>query len=370
MKNFYIITLLLVFGLPLNAQIVNIPDANFKDALINTICVDNDGNLGPDIDADLNNDGEIQVSEAQAVINGLYVQGRNIASLEGIESFSNLKSLRCESNVLTELDLSQNPNLEDLHCGNGNLFSSLDISEITNLRFVDCSYNNLTSLTISNNLNLEVIYCDSNDLTNIDLSGAPNLIYLACQINQLTSLNLSVVPLLDGLTCQLNQLTSLDVSNNPVLYRMSCRDNDLVNLNVSNGNNTNFTSMWAFGNPNLECIEVDDVIYSNSQPCDQSTGTGWCIDSSASFSEQCVLGIGDVSENEDFAIYPNPTQDRLYVDSNEIEIELLRLFSSEGKLIKEYNSKNNIDVSFLTEGLYFIKTISEGKTTVKKFVKF
>jgi len=50
---------LLLFSLSISAQIVNIPDANFKDALVNTICVDIDGNLGPDIDADLNNDGEI-----------------------------------------------------------------------------------------------------------------------------------------------------------------------------------------------------------------------------------------------------------------------------------------------------------------------
>jgi hypothetical protein len=103
------------FSFSISTQIVNIPDANFKDALVNTICVDIDGTPGPDIDADLNNDGEIQLSEALAVVNGLYVQGRSVASLEGIESFSNLIKLRCESNLLSELDLSQNPNIETLY---------------------------------------------------------------------------------------------------------------------------------------------------------------------------------------------------------------------------------------------------------------
>jgi len=296
------------------------------------------------------------------------VQGRSISSLEGIESFSNLKNLHCESNILSELDLSQNPNIETLQCGGGNLFSSLDLSGITNLRFIDCSYNGLTNLTINNNLNLEVIFCDSNELTNIDLSGAPNLTFLACQINQLTSLDLSVVPLLDGLTCQLNQLTSLDISNNPELYRISCRDNSLINLNVSNGNNTNFTSMWAYGNPNLECIEVDDAIYSNNQPCDQSAGTGWCIDPTAQYSEECILGTVS-STIYNFTIYPNPTENKLFIKNNSNEVEQIRLFSLDGKLIKTYISKSEIDVSFLKEGLYFIQITSEGKSAVEKFVK-
>jgi hypothetical protein len=367
-KN-YIVTLSFFMSLSLTAQIVNIPDANFKDALVNTNCVDNDGIPGGDIDADLNNDGEIQLSEAEAVINGLYVNGRNIGSLEGIESFSNLINLHCESNVLSELDLSQNPILEALHCGGGNLFSSLDVSGITNLRFLDCSYNSLSSLLMNNNSNLEVIYCDSNNLTQIDLSGTPNLIYLACQLNQLTTLDVSDVPNLDGLTCQLNQLTSLDISNNPVLYRLSCRDNNLVNLNVSNGNNINFSSMWAFGNPNLMCIEVDDVTYSNAQSCDQSGGTGWCIDPTAAYNEDCILSTNTIAEPHTITIFPNPTKNRLSIESKELEIDRIRLFSSEGILIKEYISGVEIDVTFLSRGLYFIEFSYEEKTQVKKIIK-
>ena len=368
LKNF-VIAFSFLTSLSLTAQIVNIPDANFKNALVNTICVDNDGTPGPDIDADLNNDGEIQLSEAEAVINGLYVNGRNIESLVGIESFSNLISLNCESNVLSELDLSNNPNIEVLHCGGGNLFPILNVSGITNLRFLDCSYTSLSSLLMNNNSNLEVIYCDSNNLTEIDLSGTPNLIYLACQSNQLTNLDVSAVPNLDGLTCQLNQLTSLDISNNPVLYRMSVRDNNLVNLNVRNGNNNNFTSMWAYGNPNLKCIEVDDVDYSNAQICDQDAGTGWCIDPSAMYSEDCNLGIDTNSENDIISIFPNPTHDDLFIVSKEFEINHIRLFSYEGKLIEKYSSVNKIDVSFLSNGLYFMELTSRDKTLVKKFIK-
>ena len=83
--------LLLIFILAYevsNAQIVNIPDPNFKTALI-------------DEGVDTNNDGEIQVSEAEAVLS-LNVSNRAISSLEGIQSFINLEDLFCSNNELSE----------------------------------------------------------------------------------------------------------------------------------------------------------------------------------------------------------------------------------------------------------------------------
>lgn len=66
MKNIYTFLFLLSCTF-LNAQIVNIPDANFKNALI-------------DEGVDTNNDGEIQVSEAEVVLN-LNVSFKDILSM-------------------------------------------------------------------------------------------------------------------------------------------------------------------------------------------------------------------------------------------------------------------------------------------------
>ena len=60
MKNIYLIITLSIGDLG-QAQIVNIPDANFKNALVNTLCVDTNGDGIADSNADTNNDGEIQV---------------------------------------------------------------------------------------------------------------------------------------------------------------------------------------------------------------------------------------------------------------------------------------------------------------------
>lgn len=101
MKKLYTILLILTSAF-LQAQIVNIPDIAFKNALIEE-------------GIDTKGDGEIQVSEAEAVTI-LSVGSREISSLEGIQSFVNLEELYCALNELTVLDLSQNVHLHRLDC--------------------------------------------------------------------------------------------------------------------------------------------------------------------------------------------------------------------------------------------------------------
>ena len=56
------------------SQIVNIPDPRFKNALVNWAVVDTDSNGVADSDIDTNDDGEIQVSEAE-VVDNLFIGG-------------------------------------------------------------------------------------------------------------------------------------------------------------------------------------------------------------------------------------------------------------------------------------------------------
>lgn len=120
--------ILLIFSSVCHSQIINFPDSNFKNALVNTNCVNTNGNGVGDIDADTNNDGEIQESEAEAVI-GLNVDGQNISSLEGIQYFTNILDLRCRDNSITNITGNLNPNIEILFLGQ-NLLTSLDRKSI------------------------------------------------------------------------------------------------------------------------------------------------------------------------------------------------------------------------------------------------
>ena len=169
MRNIYLLLFLMLFRF-LQAQIINIPDANFKAKLLsasssNEIAQNLIGNY--DV-IDANGDGEIQVSEAQN-IQKLYVPLSNISNLTGVEEFTNLQNLYCQYNQLTSLDVTQNVNLQTLYCNNNQL-TSLDVSQNVNLEYFSCNTNQLTSLDVSQNLNLQELSCVTNQLTSLDVS--------------------------------------------------------------------------------------------------------------------------------------------------------------------------------------------------------
>ena len=66
------------------------------------------------------------------------------------------------------------------------------------------------------------------------------------------------------LDCAGNILDSLDVSLNTNLIELYCEQNQLTSLDARNGNNQNLLQFEVINNPNLTCINVDDVTYSNN----------------------------------------------------------------------------------------------------------
>lgn len=295
-KEFYVIVFF-IYHFALNAQIVDIPDANFKNALVNFPVVDTSGNGLGDSIADTNDDGEIQVSEAEAVIN-LIVSYYEIESLEGIQSFSNLEVLKSRGNFVETVDLSQNLLLEWLHL----------------------STNPLISIDLSQNVNLKWLWVYNNNLS------------------------------------------SLDVTQNTQLESLRCYTNNLSDLNIANGNNDILENFIAYENPLLECIQVDDIDYANSQ-------NQWQIDDFAFYSEDCNFSIADFDTYK-LTVIPNPVKNSISFYAT-IDIETIEIYNSIGIKVKSFKGKNNktFDVSELSSGLYFLKFSSEEKTLIKKFIK-
>src|SRR5690606_6454574 len=108
----------LSFTIKYDVPIVNIPDANFKNYLINNTSINTNG------------DSEIQVSEAVAYNGIINVRFKNINDLTGIEAFTQLTELNCENNNLTSLNVSSNTLLTYLNC-NSNSISLLNVSNNT-----------------------------------------------------------------------------------------------------------------------------------------------------------------------------------------------------------------------------------------------
>ena len=213
----------------------NFPDENFRSYVSENIDTDSDGKLS---------ESEI------AACDGIECSWSNISSLKGIEHFKELKTLTCNDNNLSSLDISKNTALQNLFCCSNNL-SSLDISKNTALTYLDCGENRLKSLDVSKNTALTYLDCRENNLSSLDVSKNTALNLLSCFSNNLSSLDVSKNTALNELHCRENNLSSLDVSNNTALWWLECSSNNLGSLDLSK----NITVLGCRGN-NLSSLDV------------------------------------------------------------------------------------------------------------------
>jgi len=413
-KLFLFLVVLGGFASFLKAQVVTIPDAKFKAYLVNNSNINTNG------------DTEIQVSEATAFTGKIDCGGRRIVNLTGIEAFVNITQLSCynnqlnaldvtkntalitlhcyfnqltaldvskntaliqllcSNNQLTALDVSKNTALKTLNCDNNQLIA-LDVNKNTDLKNLDCYANQLTTLDISKNTALAILYCYSNQLTVLDVSKNTALVYLdfsnnqltaldvsknndliqlLCSNNQLTALDVTNKTDLIRLYCSNNQLTALDVSKNTNLIDLSCYNNQLGSLDIKNGKNNIMTYMYAYNNPSLACIQVDNVTNANSY-----TGGGrWLKNETASYSTNCsAMSTTDITKNQIIA-YPNPVKDLLNFSE---EVSNIKIADISGKVVKQISTTGkSINVANLKNGVYIISAKTKsGKDINQKIIK-
>ena len=194
----------------------NFPDANFRSFV-------------KKYDTDSN--GKLSASELSAVLEMLCSE-KEIASLKGIEYFTDLQKLECDHNQLTALDVSANTDLKTLKCGDNQL-TSLKLGSLVNLTSLVCSGNQLSSLTVKNCPALEVLYCGSNQLQSLDLSGCGALRMFQCEFNALTALDLSWNSKLAHVRCDSNEIAELKLGSNPRLRYLESHDNRITFLDLS-----------------------------------------------------------------------------------------------------------------------------------------
>ena len=265
MRKFYFLVLGLLFISGVQAQIVNIPDANFKAKLLassSTVSIAYNFQ-GKRFKIDANNDREIQLTEALNV-GELYINDSNISSLEGLSSFTNLTNLNFSKNNITLFDITPLVKLTYLNCSETQL-NSLDVKPLINLTTLDCSQNSLKSIDVKSLVNLTSLNCSKNQLTSLDINNLVNLGILVCSFNQLTSLDISSLINLRAIYCDNNQLTSLDTTPFAYLYDLRCAFNYIGILNIKNNPILNFAVSDFLYDKNLIYICANDEQMSELQ---------------------------------------------------------------------------------------------------------
>lgn len=253
------------------AQVVNIPDANFLKALIR---------LG----VDQNNDSTIQVSEAKSTTS-LDLVNSFIDDLTGIEEFTELTFLNCSQNSLDSVYLAKNTKLIHLDCFDNQL-TSLDIRTNTSLAYLKCADNPIKSLDVSNNIALTQLECFTNQLTALDVSKNTELIYLECYVNEIKVLDVSNNIHLEYLQCYNNELSTIDISNNVDLVYFDCSSNDLYpTIDISMA--SSLKDFYCEHNSNLEAVCI--------APGQQTASEFWNKDSQTLWNTSCgtIAGLND-----------------------------------------------------------------------------
>ena len=201
----------------------------------------------------------------------LYFAAAGITSLD-VSGLAALSYLNCENQLLTSLDVSGLTALTSLVCGNNQL-TSLDVSGLTALTSLRCSYNQLTNLDTSGLPALTQLECDYNPITILDVSGLAALSYLNCSGTDLTSLDVSGLTALSRLVGSFSQLTSISATGVEITYiyldPSSVSDNNLSEAaliafvgslattttgQIHYGNNTGSAAFetWLAANPTLD----------------------------------------------------------------------------------------------------------------------
>ena len=300
--------------------VLDIPDPNFKAYLV--------------ANYDQNSDNEISRFEIEK-LKSLIVSSLGIASLEGIEHFTNLEGLACDNNSLTELDLSKNtqlteltcgynkisklilpPNAEKmtwLSCGDNKLTGKLDCSNWVNLTNLNCHTNNFTALDLTGCSELIGLSCGNNNLTSLNVQDCSNLTTLQCGGNKLSSLDISMCSKISLLYCQGNKLTSLTLGNASTLRDLNCSRNQLSSLIVTNC--TNLIQLEC-GYNNLSSLDINMCPKLSSLYCQNNILTLLTLDDAS------TLQALDCSQNQLSSLivtsYTNLT--RLACDNNNIRI--------------------------------------------------
>ena len=216
-------------------------------------------------------------SDAEAVSQldlNLFANSGEIRDLTGIEGFVNitllaavgqeikdldlsfntkLDTLFLSGNYLRNIDISNNPNLILLDVQSNELSSINGLSQSTNLKEVNLSFNNFEEISIKNE-SIEVLLISHNLLKTIDTNGALNLKNALLILNQLTTVDFSSNTLLETLVISGNKLQNLNLENNTRLTHLYSSSNLLTRLDVSN--NQELMDLRVDRNPALTCVKI------------------------------------------------------------------------------------------------------------------
>ncbi|MCI4667996.1 MAG: T9SS type A sorting domain-containing protein, partial [Bacteroidia bacterium] len=140
----------------------------------------------------------------------------------------------------------------------------------------------------------------------------------------------------------------------------SMRDSALVDIS---GAPAGECHIWGWSYKGLDDPIVGDNISSLDDDVEEDISNNWVT----------VIRVGATNVEESFArslkVYPNPARSILNIESEDIQIESVRILNLEGKLMIQ-SSQSRIDINELNRGIYLLQAVSRrGEVISRRFVK-
>lgn len=126
--------------------------------------------------------------------------------------------------------------------------------------------------------------------------------------------------------------------------------------NTSNGDECSYAAFWKNG----------EVEFTDASPA--------CTDNTAMYSvfvDDSQLNVeGVVDSKNKIALYPNPVENTLSIETKTDNIQTIQLFSITGKQLQSWEDQSEIDLSSFSSGNYFVKiTTADNHTVTKQVIK-
>ena len=305
--------------------------------------------------------------EDSIVVNGTTYNWNNPT---GIEVFTNIGPFNCDSTVIINLDVlpRKTDTINETIC----FEDSVVVNGIT------YNWNNPTGVEVFTNIGS--FNCDSTVVINLNV-----LTRKTDTINQTICSGDTIE--VNGTAYHASNLNGTEVFNNVGTY--SCDSTVVISLTLDN----NLTTTINFANDTLKLQESYDsyqwidcdnggtAINGDTNEYLAITTSGNyavivtqnnCVDTSACFAAS-ISGIEQLVSNT-FELYPNPVRDQLTISFIE-QLEskhTVTILNSVGKTVKKLYSNNQqitIDVSDLTNAIYFIRVDTINGSRAAKFIK-
>lgn len=183
---------------------------------------------------------------------GLYCTASPVSSVKLSPSLRKLECAGCE---LESISFPINSQLWYVNCSSNKL-TSLDVSNLTKLEELGCGGNELTSIKFAPDSVIKKLYAQKNQLVSVDAKNLPKVEYVALNANKLTSIDVSKCTELKYLQLHFNDITYLDISNNLKLEFLHCGHNNVQELKT--GNNANMIALCCYANA-LKSLDVSKM---------------------------------------------------------------------------------------------------------------